>query len=93
LWSSSIELKFLTNIENIYLMCLPKSLVDIFTNIRRYHLQSENMGKLIFVSKNWPNDTRASCKSPNDLVEFIEMDEQLKEELQEFEGEFEWDEI
>jgi hypothetical protein len=51
------------------------------------------MGKLIFVGKNWPNDTRASCKFPSDLVKFIEMDEQLKEKLQELEGEFEWDKI
>jgi hypothetical protein len=27
------------------------------------------------------------------LVEFIEMKEHLKKELEEFEGEFEWDEI
>jgi hypothetical protein len=45
--------------------------------------------KLIFVSKIWFNDTRASCKSPSDLVEFIEIDEELEEELQKFEGEFE----
>jgi hypothetical protein len=51
------------------------------------------MEKLNFVGKNWPNDTRASCKFPSDLEEFIEMDEQLKEELQELEGEFEWDKI
>jgi hypothetical protein len=40
-----------------------------------------------------PNDARADFKSPSDLIEFIEMDEQLEEELQEFEGEFEKDEI
>jgi hypothetical protein len=28
------------------------TLVGIFTNLRRCHLQSENMEKLIFVSKN-----------------------------------------
>jgi hypothetical protein len=38
-----------------------------------------------------PNDARADL--PSDLIEFIEMDEQLEEELQEFEGEFEKDEI
>jgi len=37
--------------------------------------------KLIFVSKNWPNDVKIDCKSPNDLIEFIEMDEQLEEEF------------
>jgi len=33
--------------------------------------------QLIF-SKNWPNDARVGCKSPSDLIEFIEMDEQLE---------------
>ncbi len=28
--------------------------------------------KLFFISKNWSNDIRAGCKSPSDLVEFIE---------------------
>jgi hypothetical protein len=37
--------------------------------------------KLIFVSKNWPNDVKIGSKSPSDLIEFIEMDEQLEEEF------------
>jgi hypothetical protein len=37
--------------------------------------------EIFFVGKNWPNDARVSCKSRSDLVEFIEMDEQLEEEL------------
>jgi len=45
------------------------------------------------ISKNWPNDAKVGYKSPSDLVEFIEMDEQLEEELQEFEGEFEREEF
>jgi hypothetical protein len=49
----------------------------------------KNLEKLFFVSKNWPNDAKVGCKSSSDLVKFIEMDEQLKEKLQEFEGEFE----
>ncbi len=59
------------------------SLVGIFTNLRRYHLQTENLEKLIFVSKNWPNDAKFGCKSSSDLVKFIVMDEQLEKELQE----------
>ncbi len=51
------------------------------------------MERLIFASKNWSNEIIASCKSPSDLVEFIEMDEQLEEELQKLDSEFEWDEI
>jgi hypothetical protein len=47
------------------------------------------LDKLIFASKKCSNGIRAGCKSPSDLVEFIEMDEQLEEELHKFEGEFE----
>jgi hypothetical protein len=57
------------------------SLVGILSNLRRCCLQLENLEKLFFVSKNWSNDAIVSCKSPSDLVEFIEMDEQLEEEL------------
>jgi hypothetical protein len=35
----------------------------------------------IFVRKNWLNDARVSCKYPNDLIKFIDMDEQSKEKL------------
>jgi hypothetical protein len=48
---------------------------------------------LIFVNKNYPNDLRIGYKSPSNLVEFLEKDVGLKEELEEFEGEFERDEI
>ncbi len=67
------------------------SLVGILTNLRRCHLQIENLKKLIFVNKNWPNDPRIGCKSPSNLVEFLEKDVDLKKELEEFEGEFEKD--
>jgi hypothetical protein len=50
------------------------SLVGIITNLRRCRLQSENLDKSIFVNKNWPNDPRIGCKSPSNLVEFIEND-------------------
>jgi hypothetical protein len=39
------------------------SLVGILTNFRRCHLQTENLEKLIFVNKNWPNDPKIGCKS------------------------------
>ncbi len=61
------------------------SLATIFINLIRCCLQLENFKKLIFISKNWLTDAKVGCKSLSDLVEFIEMDEQLKEELQEFE--------
>jgi hypothetical protein len=42
------------------------------------------------MNKNWPNDPRIGCKSPSNLVDFIESDLNLKEE---FERAFERDEI
>jgi hypothetical protein len=56
------------------------SLVGILINLRRCPLQLENLEQLYFVSNNWFNDHRVGCKSPSDLVEFIEMDEQLEKE-------------
>jgi hypothetical protein len=50
----------------------------IFTNLRRCRLQTENLEKLVFVNKNWPNDTKVGWKSSSDIVEFMEMDEQRK---------------
>jgi hypothetical protein len=82
----------LTNIRNCWITNRNRflfSLAGIISNLRRCHLQLENLEKLFFVSKSWPNDGKVGCKSSSDLVEFIEMDEQLEEELQEFEGEFE----
>jgi len=49
------------------------------------------LDKLIFVSQNWPNDFRVGCNMPSTLVKFIEKDEIV--ELEEFEGEFEREEI
>ncbi len=69
------------------------SLARILTSLRRCHLQSKFLDKLIFVSKNWPHDPRISCKSPFSLANFIENDLNLKEELEEFEGTFERDEV
>jgi len=43
------------------------SLTNILTNLKRC-LQMVNLEKLIFVSKNWPNDSRFCCKSPSNLV-------------------------
>jgi hypothetical protein len=34
------------------------SLVRILRNLRRRHLQSDNLDKIIFVNKNWPSDPR-----------------------------------
>jgi len=69
------------------------SLVGILFNLRRYRIQLENLEKLIFVNKNWPNDYRVGCKSPSNLLELSGIDANLEEELEQFEGAFEKDEI
>jgi hypothetical protein len=45
------------------------------------------------VRKNWPNDLKVGCKSTSNLVEFIEVDQDLEEKLEQFEGDFERDEV
>jgi hypothetical protein len=69
------------------------SLTRILINIERCCLEIENLEKLIFVNKNLLNDLRIGCKSPFNLLEFLERDINLEEELEEFEGEFEKDEV
>jgi hypothetical protein len=44
------------------------------------------------MNKNWPNDTRIGCKPFFNLVELIQVDAELKEELEEFQKTFEKDE-
>jgi len=68
-------------------------LARMLTNLKRCCLQTKNLEKLMFVNKNWPNDPRIGYKSPSNLVEFLEKDVDLKEELEEFENEFERDEV
>ncbi len=68
-------------------------MVGIFTNFKRCHLLSNNLNKIIFVSKNWPSDPRVGCSSPSSLIELIEADVTLEEELEQYEGEFEQDEL
>jgi len=77
---------FQIEIERIF------SLTSILTSLRRC-LQLEKLDKLIFVSKNWPNDYRIGCKSPFSLANFIENDLNLEEKLEEFERAFERDEV
>ncbi len=68
-------------------------MAGILTNIRRCRLQTKILEKLIFVNKIWPNDSKIGCKSPCDLLEFLERDMDLEEKLEKFEGEFEKDEV
>jgi hypothetical protein len=56
-------------------------------------LQTKKHKKLIFVNKNRPNDSKITYKSPSNLVELFERDINFKKEFEEFEGEFEKDEV
>jgi hypothetical protein len=69
------------------------SLASILTNLKRCHLQLENLKILIFVNKNWLSDLKDGCKLPSYLIELIETNLGFEEELEEFEGSFEQDEI
>jgi hypothetical protein len=69
------------------------SLVGILTNLMRCRLQSNFLNKLIFINKNWPNDSRIGYKSPSSLVDFVETDLILEEELEKFEVVFEKDKV
>jgi hypothetical protein len=44
------------------------SLNRIFSNLRKCHLQLDNLENLIFVNKNWLNDPSVGCKSSSNLV-------------------------
>jgi len=66
------------------------SLVGTLTNLKRCTLQIDNLDKLIFLNKNWPNDPRVGSYLPCNLIELIEVDASLEEE---YEGKFELDEL
>jgi hypothetical protein len=56
-------------------------------------LETEKNLNVIFVSKNWPNNSKVGCKASSNIVKIIEMDGDLDEELEQFEGDFERDEV
>ncbi len=68
-------------------------LLKFLTCLKGCWLQFEILDILFFVSENWPNDPRVGCNMPSTLVEFIEKDEIVEEESEEFEMEFEREEI
>ncbi len=69
------------------------SLAKIFTNLRKCHLQLDNLDNLIFLNRNWLNDPSVGCKSSSSLVEIIKIDVKLEEEVKKFEVAFEKDEV
>ncbi len=68
-------------------------LLKFLTIWGKCHLQSKNLEKLISVNKNWPNDARVGCKAPNNLVQLIYFELDLKHELDEFGDSFKQDEL
>jgi hypothetical protein len=54
------------------------SLTSILTNVRKCQLQSKSLEKLMFVSKNRPNDSKAGCKGSSNLVKFVETNVNLE---------------
>ncbi len=41
-------------------------------NLKMCKLQSNHLKKLVFLSKNWPNDLKIGCSSTSNLVKLIE---------------------
>ncbi len=54
---------------------------------------TENLKKLIFVNKNWPNYLRIGCKFSSNLVEFFKKDKDFEEDLKKIECDFQRDEV
>jgi hypothetical protein len=61
------------------------SFICIRINLKRYHLQLDNLKNLILVNKNWPNDARVGCNNLFNLVEFMKIEVDLEEGLGDFE--------
>ncbi len=70
-------------IKNIF------SLTEILTNLKRCHLQLDNLEKWIFMNKNWLDDARMGCKALNNLIMLIDFKLDIEHELNEFESSFE----
>jgi hypothetical protein len=49
-------------------------LCGIATNLKRCCLQSNDLEKLILVSKNWTNDVKVSCKTFSIFVKLIDFE-------------------
>jgi len=69
-----------------------ETIKGILSNLKTYDLQSNNFKFFIFVNKKWPSDLKIGCKPSSNLMELIQIDLDF-EELENFEGSFEGDEI
>ncbi len=54
---------------------------------------TENLKKLIFVNKNWPNYLKIECKISSNLVEFFKKDKDLEKDWRKIECDFERNEV
>ncbi len=70
-------------------------LVEILTNLKRCRLKIDNLDKLIFINKIWPNDPKLDYYLPFNLIKLIETKTNvyLENKLEEYEGELEQDEL
>jgi hypothetical protein len=56
------------------------NLVGVLTTLKHYHLQVENMDRIITVVKNWPNDPCHNCKPNANLKEYFKKEDYLAKE-------------
>ncbi len=56
------------------------NLVGVLTTLKHYHLQVENMDRIIMVVKNWPNDPCHNCKPNANLKEYLKDEDSLAKE-------------
>lgn len=64
-------------------------LIGILTNLKRCHLPTKNLKKLIFINKNKPNDLRIKHKFSSNLIESLQRDIDFKKKLENFESDCE----
>ncbi len=68
-------------------------LIRIFMNLKKCHLQLNNLNKLNFMNTNQPNDLKVGCKSLSNLLKLIGIDVNVENKLKKFEGASKRDEM
>lgn len=59
------------------------SVASVLTSLCHCHLGLSNMDSLLMIYKNWPDNTRAHCKSaPNNVQEFFEPEFRLLDDYE-----------
>jgi hypothetical protein len=49
----------------------------VLTTSKHYHLQVDNMDRIIPIVKNWPDDPHANCKPNFDFKQYLEIGKYL----------------